>query len=146
MSIIPKSGFRLRIMLVQSSLGWDDINDELYEPDSKGGRQWIFVGNGNGFDAGGMCKQGGFNLKGSWFTKIHNMDNGSETVLHPAYSKLFEWQPKTFEHMEYLQKINKLKVSHHQYRVIYDKRTVVINHTRTIKRKTIQHMYKMSTM
>jgi len=145
MSIAPKSGFRLQIMLVQFPLGWDDINNELYEPDKKEGRNWIFVGDGDGFDSGGTSKQGGFNLEGSWFTKIHNTPNRAETTIHPAYSKMFEWQQKTFEHMKYLQKINKLKVSHHQCRVIYDKQTVVINRTRTIKRKTLQHMYKMST-
>src|SRR5258708_14994 len=47
--------------------------------------------------------------------------------------------------MEYLQKINKLKVSHHQCRVIYDKQTVVVNRSRTIKKTTLQHMYKTST-
>jgi hypothetical protein len=57
-------------------------------------------------------KQGGFNLEESWFTKVHNNDNGAETTIHLAYANLFEWQNKTFEHLEYLQKINKLKVSH----------------------------------
>ncbi len=102
MSIAPKSDFRLRIMLVQSHLGWNDINDDLYKADGKGGWNRIFVGDGDGFNSRGSSKQGEFNLEGSWFTKIHNTTNGAETAIHPAYSKLFEWQQKMFEHMKYL--------------------------------------------
>jgi hypothetical protein len=139
-SIQPKSAYKLRILMFQSPKGWDDLTQIL---DNDGER--VLVGDGEGYGITKRNPQGGFNTEGVWFTKIRRTENGAETAIHPGFSDLFEWQRKTYDHLEYNQRMERLKISHPHVRVIYDQRLVVTNRTKLPKRKVINKMYKTST-
>jgi hypothetical protein len=141
-SIQPKSGYKLRIIMFQSPKGWDDLNQGLKDNDG----ERIYVGDGEGFSANGIDKQGGFHLEGGWFTKIQRKeDDETETVIHPAFAELFEWQRKTYNHLEFGQTLDRMKISHPHVRVIHEQRLVITNRTRLPKRKVVNKMYKTST-
>jgi hypothetical protein len=140
-SIKPKSGFKLRVLMFQSVKGWDDINNELYNEDSDD----VHVGDGEAYESQVGDKKGGFNLQGAWFTKIRNNQNGTEAVIHPAYAGLFPWQKKTYDHLDFNQTLHRLRITHPDVKMIYNKQYVVMNRMKIMKRKNIQEFYCTST-
>lgn len=66
-------------------------------------------------------------------------------VLSPEYADLYEWQKKTYEHLDHRQMLQKLKISAYNCKIVYQEQFVVTNRTKLVKRKTVNRMYRTST-
>jgi hypothetical protein len=142
MNIGPKSGWKIRVFLIQTNRNWDGIVNR--HRNAAGVR--ISAGDGAPWEGNNKVKQGGFDLQGSWFTRLCETDDGEVGVqLHSRYDALFDYQKKTYEHLEYQNMIAKLRVTHPECHCIYQDRFTVVNKTKKPIRRMVNKMIKTFT-
>ena len=113
--VSPKSGWRVRLLLIQSPLdmsqitGYQESNNYAYYPDEPNN------------------PQGGFTLNGGSFTQVHGEPDRYEASIVDKYKNLFKFQRKKYDHKEYQDVVLKLKVTHTQCKVVYEKNLLYIN-------------------
>jgi hypothetical protein len=130
--VSPKSGWRVRLMLVQSPLDFYGLTGE------------VDMENGS-YDGDDDIPQGGYNLNGNWFTRINNTPNGVEAAISPTYKELFKFQRKTYDHLSYADDLQKLKVTHPHAKVIYEKRLLYINKKKDNRRYQFNYLIPSRT-
>ena len=113
--VSPKSGWRVRLLLIQSPLDMNqitgnvDINNYAYYPDEH------------------QNPQGGFTLNGGSFTQVFSGADGYEASIVDKYKNMLRFQRKRYDHKEYQDVVSKLKVTHTQCKVVYEKNLLYIN-------------------
>ena len=131
-SIMPKSGYKLRIMLLQTPYEWTTLAP-------------VDANDGKPFPANQGNPQGGYDLMGDWFTQLHVTDTGIETELQAEFCDLFAFQRGTYDHIEFDQFLHRVKVTHPYVKTLYDEHFVVSNRSTLPKMKKINRMYSTQT-
>jgi hypothetical protein len=119
--VTPKSGFRVRIIMMQSNIDWADMAGE----DALNNWRW----------RNGRFPQGGYDPNAQVFTQAHvGEDNAMEVGIHPHCSNLFEFQRQTYNHLQFQDIFHRLPVTHNDVKVIGTKHLRFVNRSNRMRR------------
>ncbi len=130
-AIASRSAFRVRVILFQTPFSWSQIS--MGDGD----------GEGNGrFKPTNNCPQGGFNCNGGMLMDIAVGPNGVYVALQPTYDQLFQWQRKTYDHVEYQQIMDRMRITKPIVKVIFEKHLLFTNRKMKLTKRAVwNHMY-----
>lgn len=129
----PKSGFKVRVILFQSPKDMDQLTDGDEEHDNSAQNPTA------------ACPQGFFDLNGSVLTQFVENEDEIQAAMTNRYKELFQWQNKTFDHLNPDQMVHRMKIKAPSVATIYNRTLVFVNRRRTPRQFTFNRMVPLST-
>ena len=115
-TVQPKCGFKVWVLMFQSPFSMNQIQSATRN-----------VEDNMSDDPTQKCKQGFFHPNRQLLTQLRETENSVEAAMGPWYQQMFQWQNKTYDHLELDQALQRMKITAPYVATIYNRKLVYVN-------------------